>query len=72
MCLMCWEIQKDRMKVNEVVRALREFVPPKEHEEELQQVIFDKYGVEAVTEAVFGAGFTKALEQLETDGGLTK
>jgi hypothetical protein len=46
MCLMCVEIQKERMKLNEVVRAFGEFVPPKDHEDELTDVIFSKFGME--------------------------
>jgi hypothetical protein len=46
MCLMCVEIQKERMKLSEVVRALGEFVPPKDHEDELTDVIFSKFGME--------------------------
>lgn len=46
MCLMCVEIQKERMKLNEVVRALGEFVPEPKHEEELANLIFKKFGYE--------------------------
>ena len=65
MCLMCIEIQKDRMKAQEVVRALGEFVPPKDHEDELFSVIVDKFGQEAFAQAALDPELLKALEDLE-------
>lgn len=52
MCLMCVEIQKDRMKLNEVVRALKELTIPKEHEAELYSTITTKFPIMDVMEAL--------------------
>jgi hypothetical protein len=52
MCLLCVEIQKDRMKLKEVVSAYKEMVVEKDHLKELDRVINDKYGQENFEEAL--------------------
>lgn len=44
MCLLCVEIQRDKITFREVNRALSEFVVPKDHQEEFEKVAKDKYG----------------------------
>lgn len=46
MCLLCIEIMKDRITFAEVDKALKEFVVPKEHKEELDKVIDEKFQIE--------------------------
>lgn len=63
MCLLCVEIQKG-MTFKEVMRAIGEFIPPKDHESELMTVIEDKYPTElaelaeqiSISQSSFGYG----------------
>lgn len=48
MCVLCVEIQLDRIKFGEVKKALGEFVIPSDHKEEFFQLIEDKFGPEYV------------------------
>jgi hypothetical protein len=50
---MCIEIQKERMTIREVSRALREMVVPKEHEDEVYAHIERSYGIEEVVNEMF-------------------
>jgi hypothetical protein len=58
---MCVEIQKDRMKLFEVVKAFKEYVPDPKHESELAEVIFKKFGVQKVYEEVVNQGMSGLL-----------
>lgn len=48
MCALCVEILKDKMTLREVGEALTEFSIPEGHEAELDKVIEDKYGKDAL------------------------
>lgn len=63
MCIMCIEIQKDRMKLNEVIKALGEFSVPIEHEEELFNVVVEKFGPDFVDQ-LEPADFMDTLQPL--------
>lgn len=45
MCLLCIEIAKGKMTMLEVEKALGEFVPPVEHEQELVDAIINHYSL---------------------------
>lgn len=53
MCLLCVEIQKDKITFREVGRALSEFVIPKEHKDEFNKVVTDKYGKNPVFQVMY-------------------
>lgn len=48
MCLLCVEIQKDKITFREVYQALGEFTIDPNHKEEFMQLIDDKFGPEYV------------------------
>ena len=43
MCMLCVEIQKERMSLNEVYRAVGEMIVPEEHREEVTKVIVQQF-----------------------------
>lgn len=45
-CALCVEIQKDSMTLREAARAYSEIVVSREHEEELQDILVEKYGLD--------------------------
>jgi len=49
---MCLEIEKDRITIHEVVRAMGEYDVPEDHEDELMKLIENKWTVEEIDEAV--------------------
>ena len=61
MCIMCLEIEKNRMRANEVVRAMGEFKPEPSHEEELKMVIRRNFTDQELADAVVEE-FRKAIE----------
>ena len=48
MCVLCVEIQKQRMTVREVASAYREFAIPEGHEKELHDTIENNYDKDEV------------------------
>ncbi len=52
MCLLCVEIQKQKMTVKEVARAYCEFDFPQEHTSEISDVIKKNYDMGEVIEAL--------------------
>lgn len=56
MCILCVEIQKQRMTLKEAVSAYREMVVDKAHLKELQESINERYGQDNFEEALQEAG----------------
>lgn len=50
MCALCWEIKKETMTTKELGKAFSEFVPPRNHEDELLHTINEYYDLDKVLE----------------------
>jgi hypothetical protein len=57
MCILCIEIAKGKMTVNEVGRALDEMILSEDHEEEVHQLIADTFTDQELFEYYLGSDF---------------
>ena len=53
MCLLCVEIAKDNMNIREAASAYIELEVDTDHNDELLQILKDKYGANELVDAVF-------------------
>lgn len=53
MCLLCVEIQKDKMTFKEVYSAMGEFIIPDDHKKEVIENVKNKYGSDSAAK-IFG------------------
>lgn len=51
MCMLCVEIQKERMNLKETARAFREMTVPESHQDEIMEVIQKQFGADKFLEA---------------------